>query len=236
MLPEMEALERHSDKGLLLQDQKACYLRGETINFLINATLVCAHTGSEEVDDTLELLLALADEASAPQHCTKGGAGTKRPAKDSSAPASKRGRRGDVFGALRQPEGAEDRQAAKAVAAVDRGGALEKFSGLRVRHRRSLALTALDGLQQSKHLKMPAVTRVCQSHRHAYESLVAEEPVQMRNPVFPAVILAERFARLDFLKLADVKCAVQSLAGRSLPCTELRGLFWLRTLAVARGF
>ncbi|KAK9830984.1 hypothetical protein WJX81_005397 [Elliptochloris bilobata] len=29
--------------------------------------------------------------------------------------------------------------------------------------------------------------------------------MRMRNPVFPAVILAERFARLDFLKLGDVK-------------------------------
>lgn len=41
----------------------------------------------------------------------------------------------------------------------------------------------------------------------ASNPLSAEVPVQMRNPVFPAVILAERFARLDFLKLADVKCA-----------------------------
>ena len=44
----------------------------------------------------------------------------------------------------------------------------------------------------------------------------------MRNPVFPAVILAERFARLDFLKLADVKCApalhywLSALAGSRL--------------------
>jgi hypothetical protein len=27
----------------------------------------------------------------------------------------------------------------------------------------------------------------------------------MKNPVFPAIILAERFARLEFLKLRDVR-------------------------------
>ncbi len=40
---------------------------------------------------------------------------------------------------------------------------------------------------------------------------------QMKNPVFPAVILAERFARLDFLKLANVKCGTPI-------CTALEGL------------
>jgi len=38
----------------------------------------------------------------------------------------------------------------------------------------------------------------------------------MRNPVFPAIFLAERFARLDFLQLRDVRRG-PVLAPRLLP-------------------
>jgi len=99
-----------------------------------------AHAGDREEDNALGLLLALADEAAAPQ-------GSVPHAKDPSADAPSAGLGGDAkrrrlssgggtFGALgRQPaEGAQAaHQAGRRAAAAEPGGALEKFSGLRVR-------------------------------------------------------------------------------------------------------
>lgn len=125
----------------------ACYFMKESYLKPISKVPVCALAGGEASDDALEVLLALADEAAVPELRTCCAAGTKRPVTDSSAPASKRGRTGDVFGALRQPAGVEERQAARAAAAVDRGGAPEKFSGLQVRLHVEGSLKTLAGLQ-----------------------------------------------------------------------------------------
>src|SRR4051794_24354950 len=92
-----------------------------------------------EEDDALGLLLALADEAAAPESASGGAAGAKRSSPDTSGldgSLAKRRRSSDIalFGALKPAQAAErsSHSTAKLAGNAEHGAALEKFSGLRV--------------------------------------------------------------------------------------------------------